>query len=182
MTKTKLLGGILGMVLAIGLATPATAMPMPTEQVYAKSYAPIATEKVVVKVSAEYKAANSPKAKDRMGYMPSLYRGKWYDRRHEDSRKCIMERESHFNYRAANRSSSARGAYQFLENSWHKPLVYMMLKESKQTNDGLTKEIRSLFNKPIAQWSRYYQDRAFFTAWQHGKGKHHWYYPGHRCY
>jgi hypothetical protein len=183
MTKTKLLGGILlGIAMVLGTTAPASAMVLPTEQGYAKSYAQPATEKVVVKASAEYRAANSPKAKDRMGYMPSLYKGKWYDKRYEDSRKCIMSRESHFNYRAANRSSSARGAYQFLENSWHRPLVYMMLKESKQTNDGLRKDIKELFNKPIAQWSRYFQDRAFFTAWQHGKGKHHWYYPGHRCY
>ena len=183
MTKIKLLGGILlGTAMVLGTTAPASAMVLPAEQGYAKSYAHTATDKKTVKVSAEYRSAKSKKAKDRMGYEPSLYKGEWYDRRYEDSRKCIMSRESHFNYRAANRSSSARGAYQFLDNNWRKPLVYMMLKESKQKNDGLKKEIRTLFNKPINTWSRYYQDRAFFTAWQHGRGSHHWYYPGHRCY
>jgi hypothetical protein len=58
----------------------------------------------------------------------------------------------------------------------------MMLKESKKTKDGLSAEIKTLFDKPIHKWSRYYQDRAFYTAWQNGSGKKHWYYPGHNCY
>lgn len=44
MTKTKLLGGVLlGITMVLGTSTPATAMALP-EQVYAKSYAHIATE------------------------------------------------------------------------------------------------------------------------------------------
>ena len=166
------------MIMMLGVATtPAHAMSLPTEQVYAKS-APTATVKVV---SREYRVARSNAAQDMKGYEPSLYRGEWYDRRFEDSRKCIMQRESHFNYRAANRSSSARGAYQFLDNSWRDSLVYMMIKESKKNNDGLVKEAKKLFNKPINEWSRYWQDRAFYTALQHGRGAKHWYHPGIRC-
>ena len=93
-----------------------------------------------------------------------------------------MKRESRFSYRAANKSSSARGAYQFLDSQWRDGLVWMMLKESKKTKDGLSAEIKTLFDKPIHKWSRYYQDRAFYTAWQNGSGKKHWYYPGHNCY
>ena len=111
------------------------------------------------------------------GYMDSQYTGKWYAPKWEDERKCIMQRESRFNYRAANGSSSARGAYQFLDSQWRDSLVWMMLEEG-----GDRKEIKSLRNKPIHKWSRYYQDRAFFTAWQHGEGASHWYYPGHNCY
>lgn len=148
--------------------------------VYAKS-APTAAATVAF-ISQEHRAASSVLADDMKGYKPSLYRGKWYDIRWEDSRKCIMSRESHFSYRAANRSSTARGAYQFLDSQWRDGLVYMMLKESKETKDGLIKEIKTLFDKPIHSWSRYYQDRAFFTAWRHGDGKHHWHYPGHNCY
>jgi muramidase (phage lysozyme) len=88
-----------------------------------------------------------------------------------------MQRESRFNYKAANKSSSARGAYQFLDLKWRDSLVWMMLEEG-----GNKKEIKSLRSKSIHKWSRYYQDRAFFTAWRHGEGKHHWYYPGHKCY
>ena len=116
-------------------------------------------------------------AESTKGYHASLYKGKWYHPKWEDERKCIMKRESRFDYRAANRTSSARGAYQFLDSQWRHSLVWMMLEEG-----GDKAEIRSLRSKPIHKWNRYYQDRAFFTAWRHGEGKHHWYYPGSRCY
>ena len=174
--KTKLLGGIVGIIVTIAMASSANA----SETVYAKS-APIATGSVVY-LSHEHRAARSEIADDMKGFKSSLYRGKWYDSKWENSRKCIMQRESRFSYHAANTSSSARGAYQFLDSQWRDGLVWMMLKESKKTKDGLSAEIRTLFDKPIHKWSRYYQDRAFFTAWQHGDGKHHWYYPSHRCY
>lgn len=115
-------------------------------------------------------------AESTQGYAPSLYQGKWYKKKWEDERKCIMQRESRFNYKAANKSSSARGAYQFLDSQWRDGLVWMMLDEG-----GNKKEIRSLRDKPIHKWSRYYQDRAFFTAWRHGEGKKHWHYPGSNC-
>lgn len=166
------------MAIVLSLTLPAIADDSKT--VYAKS-APNSAATVAF-ISQEHRAARSNLADDMKGYKPSLYRGKWYDKKWESSRKCIMSRESNFHYRAANKSSSARGAYQFLDNFWRDGLVYMMLKESKKSQDGLSGEINSLFNKPIHKWSRYYQDRAFFTAWRHGDGKHHWYYPGHRCY
>jgi len=112
-----------------------------------------------------------------VGYEVSQYKGKWYSPKWEDERKCIMKRESHYNYRAANKTSSARGAYQFLDSQWRKGLVWMMLDEG-----GNVKEIKSLRDKPINKWSRYYQDRAFFTAWRNGSGKHHWYHSGIKCY
>jgi len=116
-------------------------------------------------------------AESTKGYAASLYKGRWYHKKWERSRKCIMHRESKYDYRAANKSSSARGAYQFLDSQWRNGLVWMMLDEG-----GNKKEIKSLRKKPIHHWSRYWQDRAFFTAWRHGQGKHHWYYPGSRCY
>lgn len=116
-------------------------------------------------------------AKSTKGYAVSLYKGKWYDKKWEDERRCIMDRESNFNYKAANKTSSARGAYQFLDSKWREGLVWMMLDEG-----GNKKEIKALRNKPINKWSRYYQDRAFFTAWRHGEGKNHWHYPGSKCF
>jgi len=135
-----------------------------------------------IKVHREYRAAKSKDAKDLHGFEPSLYRGKWYTPKHERERQCIMKRESNFSYRAANKTSSARGAYQFLDNSWRNGLVHMFVKESKKTKDGLVEEARSLRNKPIHKWSRYWQDRAFFTAWRFGEGRHHWYHGYKRCY
>lgn len=114
---------------------------------------------------------------EQFGFRTSEYQGKWYHKKWEKTRKCIMDRESNHNYKAANRSSSARGAYQFLDSQWRHSLVWMMLKEG-----GNKTEIKALRDKPIHKWSRYYQDRAFFTAWRHGEGRHHWYYPGHACY
>jgi muramidase (phage lysozyme) len=178
MTKTKLLGGILGMVIVMSTSLPSIAVPAPN-QVYAKS-APTATKQVVVS-NHEYRMSQSKDAKDMMGYEESLYKGQWYDSRWESTRKCIMHRESRFNYRSANKTSSARGAYQFLDNFWRDGLVWMMLKESKESNDGLSKDIKKLRDKPIHKWNRYYQDRAFFTAWRHGAGKKHWYHFNSNC-
>lgn len=131
----------------------------------------------VVVMPREYRMAKSKDAKDRKGYEKSLYRGKYYHKDQERFRQCVMKRESHHNYRAANRSSSARGAYQFLDNHWRDGLVHMMLKESKKKDDQLHKDLKELFDKPIHKWNRYYQDRAFFTALNYnGKwsGKKHW--------
>lgn len=141
----------------------------------------IKPQKPTVKLHREHRAALSKDAKDMYGFEPSLYRGKWYTPKFEDERKCIMQRESNFWYRAANKVSSARGAYQFLDNSWRSGLVHMFVKESKKTKDGLVKEARLLRNKPIHKWSRYWQDRAFFTAWRFSEGRPHWYHGYSKC-
>lgn len=125
----------------------------------------------------EYRVAVSPDAQDLKGYEKSLYRGKYYHKDQESWRKCVMDRESNFRYTAANSRSSARGAYQFLDNNWRDGLVHMMLKESKKKDHGLEKKLKKLFDKPIHKWNRYFQDRAFFTALNYnGKwsGKKHW--------
>jgi hypothetical protein len=137
-------------------------------------------------VSAEFLSAHSDKAFDFTGYEKSIYRGIHYRANQESFRECVMQRESHFNYRAKNRSSSASGAFQFLDNNWRDGLVWMMLKESKRTGDGLDTKVRRLFDRPIKHWSRYWQDRAFFTAMNINgdwAGKHHWNatVPGTSC-
>lgn len=139
---------------------------------------PIATKaSMVAPLPREYRVAKSDDADDLKGYERSLYRGKYYYKDQERFRKCVMDRESSFSYRAANRVSSARGAYQFLDNNWRDGLVHMMLKESRKKDDQLHKDLKKLFDKPIHKWNRYYQDRAFFTALNYnGKwsGKKHW--------
>lgn len=137
-------------------------------------------------VHPEYATAVSKDAKDRRGYERSLYRGEHYRASQEAFRRCVSKRESNHNYRAANKSSSARGAYQFLDNNWREPLVGMMVKESKRTGDGLVSRIRDLRGKPIHKWNRYYQDRAFYTALNiegTGSGRKHWAatVPGTSC-
>jgi len=136
----------------------------------------------VIPVNSEYRAAHSVDAEDRKGFEPSLYRGEWYSPEWWQVRKCIMHRESRYDYGARNKTSSAQGAYQFLDNKWRNSLVWMMLKESNDTNDFLQPGLRELRDVPIAKWSRYWQDRAFYTVWQHGEGKLHWYYNGSKCF
>lgn len=121
-------------------------------------------------------SAVSGAAQDMRGFEPSLYTGKWFDPKWEKTRKCIMQRESRHNYRAANSRSSARGAYQFLDSQWRDGLVWMLLPEARKL--GLAKEAKALRKKPIHKWNRYWQDAAFYTVWRHGEGKQHWYLGG----
>ncbi len=135
-------------------------------------------------LSAEARKSFSPASRDLEGWMPSLYRGIWWDEKWADIRACIMKRESNFRYKAANPTSSARGAYQFLDRYWRDGLVWMMIAESKKTGDGLIGEAKKLRKKPIHKWSRYWQDRGFYTALRNGKGLHHWKatVPGTGCF
>jgi len=121
--------------------------------------------------------AESRAAHDMKGFEQSLYQGKWYDKKWESKRKCIMWRESRFNYRAANKSSSARGAYQFLDSQWRVSLTHMLMHEHADKK----KELLALRKKPIHKWNRYWQDAAFYTAWRNGKGAKHWHLTGSKC-
>lgn len=120
--------------------------------------------------------AYSPRATDLMGIESSLYRGKHYNpHRWEQFRLCVIHRESRGNYRAANKVSSARGAYQFLDRAWRDGLVWMLLPEHRPL--GLAEEVKALRNKPIHHWNRYWQDAAFWTvinakpdSWRHWQG------------
>jgi hypothetical protein len=125
--------------------------------------------------------ANSAAAQDWKGYEPSLYQGQHYDSKWAQVRKCIQHRESRYNYRARSSISSAAGAYQFLDNFWRVSLTHMMIKESRATKDGLIDEIMALRKKPIEKWNRYFQDRAFYTAWDNGRGADHWNQTRHGC-
>ena len=159
------------------IATPVQETVVQVEQNVAP---PLLLDKRIARsnrVHPEFQAAVTKQAEDLKGYEKSLYRGKYYYKGQESWRKCVMRRESNYRYKAKNRSSSASGAYQFLDNSWRDGLVWMMIKESKKTGDDLDPYLRDLFDVHITQWNRYFQDRAFFTALNfEGKwaGKKHW--------
>ena len=162
---------------ANNIATPVQETVVQVEQNVAP---PLLLDKRIARsnrVHPEFQAAVTKQAEDLKGYEKSLYRGKYYYKGQESWRKCVMKRESNYRYKAKNRSSSASGAYQFLDNSWRDGLVWMMIKESKKTDDGLDPYLRDLFDVHITKWNRYFQDRAFFTALNfEGKwaGKKHW--------
>jgi len=126
-------------------------------------------------------AANSMDAKDWKGHEPSLYTGEHYHHKWAKVRKCIMHRESRSNYRARGTISTASGAYQFLDSQWRISLTYMMIRESRSTADGLISDIKALRQHPIQTWNRYWQDRAFYTAWDNGRGADHWNLTRHEC-
>ena len=162
---------------ANNIATPVQETVVQVEQNVAP---PLLLDKRIARsnrVHPEFQAAVTKQAKDLKGYKKSLYRGKYYYKGQESWRKCVMKRESNYRYKAKNRSSSASGAYQFLDNNWRDGLVWMMIKESKKTDDNLDPYLRDLFDVHITKWNRYFQDRAFFTALNfEGKwaGKKHW--------
>ena len=162
---------------ANNIATPVQETVVQVEQNVAP---PLLLDKRIARsnrVHPEFQAAVTKQAKDLKGYEKSLYRGKYYYKGQESWRKCVMKRESNYRYKAKNRSSSASGAYQFLDNNWRDGLVWLMIKESKKTGDNLDPFLRDLFDVHITKWNRYFQDRAFFTALNfEGKwaGKKHW--------
>ena len=102
-------------------------------------------------------SAESPMAK-------SLYRGKYWTPTMSDCREAIMQRESRFNYRAANSTSSARGAYQFLDSQWRESLVHMMRKETREDYPERLERLEQLNDTPIHRWPRWFQDHAFYRV------------------
>ncbi len=121
------------------------------------------------------------KAGDRHGVMVSLYQGKWFMPKREKVRRCIAKRESGANYRAVSAGGRYRGAYQMSRRlavgaSW------MMQREvRKELGVEAVMIVKALRKKPTQQWNRYWQDRAFWTIWRHGKGKSHWRGGAHGC-
>jgi len=132
-------------------------------------------------IAAPACAATSMEAKDWKGHEPSLYTGEHYHPKWAGVRKCISFRESRHNYRARSSISTASGNYQFLDSQWRVSLTYMMIRESRSTADGLMDEIKALRHHPIQEWNRYFQDRAFYTAWDNGRGADHWNLTRHGC-
>ena len=106
------------------------------------------------------------------GYQKSAYRGRWFDPRWESVRKCIGTRESHFQYML-----SDGGTYQFMaSNRWPISLAWMMKKETRKVygKAQANRMWRVLSHHEVNQWSRYWQDQAFWVVFRHGAGKHHW--------
>jgi len=101
--------------------------------------------------------------------------------------ECVAKRESNGNPKARNRSSSAMGKYQWLDNNWRHGLAHMTAWRLK--DHGLTRaqarEIRAwLRARPITKWPEPVQDVAFMASlnalgpWS---GWRHWYLAGSRC-
>lgn len=119
-------------------------------------------------------ALGSAESLNRSGFARSLYRGKWYMPNRENVRRCIIDRESNFNYRAVSRGGLYRGAYQ-MNRRLAIGATHMMLPEvRRELGAPGVQALRQLRRIPTQQWNRYWQDRAFWTIWRNGKGKSHW--------
>lgn len=120
-------------------------------------------------------------AADLLGWMPSLYQGRWYMPAKESIRRCIMDRESNFNYRAVG-AGTYFGAYQ-MNRGLAIGATYTMQREvAKELGDEGVAIVKALRSTNPNTWNRYWQDRAFWTIWQNGKGKHHWRGGGLNCF
>lgn len=96
---------------------------------------------------------------------------------------CVLSRESggsldkvQSGVTAKNPRSSASGRWQFLNNSWNKPLAFMVASELKENGlpKPVAKEIRiKLQKKPIHSWHGYFQDIGFVAVVTEG-GWYHW--------
>ncbi len=118
-------------------------------------------------------ALGSRDAQDMKGFEVSLYQGKWYMPKKEQIRKCIMDREANHQYRAVSAGGMYRGVYQ-MNRALARGATFMMQEEIKKEMPEALAQVKQLRKIPTQQWSRYWQDRAFWTIWRNGKGKHHW--------
>ncbi len=124
-------------------------------------------------------AFGSPESRDLIGYEVSLYQGKWYMPNREKMRKCLSKIESHHHYKAG---GYYQGAYQF-SRSLAQGVTWMMQPEvKKEMGDAGVDLIQELRKMPMNKWNRYWQDRAFWTIWNEGKGKNHWGAGRGRCF
>jgi len=147
MTGALAMAVTMGTVTFLGSATPAAAAPATTAATSAATAAPTGER-------------NTKVSRSMSGIRSSAYVGKYYSARYERTRKCIVRKESGGNYRIASRTGKYRGAYQF----------------NAQLASATAKKMgrRDLAGKPFNTWSRFDQDKAFWTVWNHGRGRGHW--------
>lgn len=147
MTGALAMAVTMGAVAVIGPVSPAAAAPAATSAKAAATAAPTGER-------------NTKVSRSLSGVRSSAYVGKYFSARHESTRKCIVRKESGGNYRIKSRTGKYRGAYQFNSH-----LARATAKKMGRSD---------LANKPINTWSRFDQDKAFWTVWNHGRGRGHW--------
>ena len=114
----------------------------------------------------------TPEARDMVGYRLSTYTGKYYDKRFEQYRLCVVQRESGGRYGES--SSSHIGAYQFSYSLAAGALRAMRPEiEDLYGRPGLA-ALDRLTGKPMYTWNRFWQDAAFWTTFDGGRGWSHW--------
>ena len=142
---------------ALGISSVAVLGP-----VTAATAAPVATSVAAASAATAVPAGerNTRVSRSMTGIRSSAYVGKYYSSRYERTRKCIVRKESGGNYRIKSRSGYYRGAYQFNP--------YLARVTAKRMGNP------KLANRSIHTWSRFHQDKAFWTVWNKGNGRGHW--------
>ncbi|MDP2012879.1 MAG: hypothetical protein Q8L05_01505 [Actinomycetota bacterium] len=145
-------------------AAPSSAAPAP---------APVIDEASQRALEITY-AKGDAKATDMHGVQDSLYRGKWFNAKDEDRRRCIVKRETGGNYESVSSGGTYRGAYQ-MNRALAVGATWMMQAEvQKELGDEPAALVPELRKAPTQSWNRYWQDRAFWTIWRNGAGAGHW--------
>jgi hypothetical protein len=177
--------GVLAASLGFGLMSPVAASapaapvsaPAPVVRTTTSTAAATATSTLALPVLVKGEpAATRAKAVSYSlrGVFKSAYVGSFYDKRYEKKRMCIVKRESNGYYTVVSRGGYY-GAYQF-GDGWRKgaaSLMYRSLKKEVGAANAL-RLVNALKAKHINKWSRYWQDRAFWTVFNHGRGAGNW--------
>ena len=170
------LAGVLA-VTSLTLAAPAAAdepdpQPVPTPVVNERL--PRVTEPVDAPPNDGLLPWTTVAANDLRGYRASTYTGTYFDRRFEQYRLCVFQREGGGSYTLVSRSF--HGAYQF-GTRWNSPAqVANRLRAELIDTYGAAaeRELNRLASTPISRWNRFWQDAAFWTVFNRGAGWRQW--------
>lgn len=116
------------------------------------------------------------------GQVPDTrYRGHYYQVGPSEAfRKCVAWRESRNSTRAVS-GGGHRGLYQMTDALGDGAAWMMRVDPVDPISRSQRVRLQAL---PITSWSRYWQDRAFYTvlnAEHRGSGARHWYLAGSAC-
>ncbi|MGI9196974.1 MAG: hypothetical protein ACR2KE_05880 [Candidatus Nanopelagicales bacterium] len=115
----------------------------------------------------------SEAGQDMRGYRLSTYTGKNYDKRFEQFRLCVVQRESGGYYDVAS-PYGYQGAYQFGQ-SWAGPILDRIEAEMVATyGETVRTELRRLAKLSISDWPRFWQDAGFWAIFDKGAGAGNW--------
>lgn len=165
--------------LCLGLAMPAwsaeSVAPAPSPSASVTSAPSVSVPTLTNRLATESTYAKGlGKAGDRHGVAASLYTGKWYSKKTERKRRCIVRKETGGNYTSVSSNGRYRGAYQ-MSRSLAVGATWMMQPEvKKELGAQAALAVAQLRKIPTQKWNRYWQDRAFWTIWRNGQGRSHW--------
>lgn len=116
----------------------------------------------------------SQAAADIRGYRASLYTGAFHDKRFDQYRLCVVQRESGGRYDLT--TGTFHGAYQFggAYNTSSRVADRMRAELVAEYGSEATVELNRLARTPIYSWNRYWQDAAFWTTFNRGAGWRQW--------